>query len=363
MITQEQIIETLRKIASPMSDTDIVSAKMVKEVNLCGSGALIVIEIDESLMKFKQGMEATIRDAIRRQDSEIDINISIRKKHVDADKQIGGIGKVKNIVAVASGKGGVGKSTITANMAVALRNMGYRVGLIDADIFGPSMPKMFDAEDEMPTAVNIDGKELVVPIERMGIKILSIGFFVRPSDAVAWRGPVASGALKQLINDADWGELDYLLFDMPPGTSDIQLTLVQTIPVTGAVIVTTPQDIALIDAIKGIDFFQKKEINVPIVGLVENMAWFTPEELPNNRYYIFGNGGGEKLCKQMSIPFLGHVPIVQSIREGGDLGRPVAANDEGSILRGIFDEITAKAVEQLEIRKQNLPPTHKVETK
>lgn len=276
--------------------------------------------------------------------------------------QDGGIGRVKNVVAVASGKGGVGKSTITANLAVSLAQKGYKVGLIDADIFGPSIPKMFGVENELPLSKVVNEKHLIIPIEKYGVKLLSIGFFVKRDESLAWRGPMASGALKQLINDADWGELDILLFDTPPGTSDIHLTILQSVPLTGAVIVTTPQDVAVIDAVRGIDLYRKENINVPILGLIENMSWFTPVELPENKYFIFGKGGGEKLAKEYDIQFLGQVPIVQGIRESGDEGEPVSISEE-PVLQSIFSTISDNVLKALEMRNKNLPETNRLQIK
>ncbi len=235
---------------------------------------------------------------------------------------------VKNIIAVSSGKGGVGKSTVSANLAIALARLGYKVGLLDADIFGPSMPKMFDVEDARPYAVHVDGRDLIEPVEKYGIKLLSIGFFVSPETATLWRGGMASNALKQLIADANWGELDYFILDTPPGTSDIHLTLLQTLAITGAVIVSTPQDVALADARKGIDMYRNEKVNVPILGLVENMAWFTPAELPENKYYLFGREGVKRLAEEMNIPLLAQIPVVQSICESGDNGQPAALSSE-----------------------------------
>lgn len=235
---------------------------------------------------------------------------------------------VKNIIAVSSGKGGVGKSTVSANLAIALARLGYRVGLLDCDIFGPSMPKMFGVEDERPYAVKKDGRDLICPIEKYGVQMLSIGFFVSPDTATLWRGGMATSALKQLIADADWGELDYFILDTPPGTSDIHLTLLQTLPITGAVIVSTPQQVALADARKGIDMYRNEKVNVPILGLVENMAWFTPAELPGNRYYIFGREGCKQLAEQMQVPLLAQIPLVQSICDNGDEGTPAALNSD-----------------------------------
>ena len=269
--------------------------------------------------------------------------------------------QVKNIIAVSSGKGGVGKSTVSANLAVALARQGYKVGLLDADIFGPSMPKMFDVEDARPYAENIDGRDLILPVEKYGVKLLSIGFFVNPESAVVWRGGMASNALKQLIADAAWGDLDYFVLDLPPGTSDIHLTLIQTLAITGAIVVSTPQQVALADARKGIDMFTNEKVNVPVLGLVENMSWFTPAELPENRYYLFGKEGAKHLAEEMNIPLLGQIPIVQSICEGGDDGRPVAL-DENTVTGQAFAELARAVVEAVDRRNESLPPTQIVET-
>ncbi len=246
--------------------------------------------------------------------------------------------QAKHIIAIHSGKGGVGKSTVAANLAIALAKMGKRVGLLDADIHGPSMPKMFHVEDARPVSTNVNGRDLIEPIEQYGVKMLSIGFFVDPNSAVVWRGGMASNAIKQLIEDANWGELDYFLIDLPPGTSDIHLTLIQTIHLTGAIVVTTPQPVALVDARKGVDLFTNEKIQVPILGLIENMSWFTPEELPDNKYYIFGKDGGKQLAEELNIPLLGQVPLVQSIREAGDDGTPIAMQ-EGSVFQQIAERV------------------------
>jgi ATP-binding protein involved in chromosome partitioning len=263
---------------------------------------------------------------------------------------------VKNIIGISSGKGGVGKSTVAANLAVALAKLGYKVGLLDADIFGPSQPKMFQVEDARPFAEQKDGRDLIVPIEKYGVKLLSIGFFVDPDQATLWRGGMASNALKQLIADADWGELDYFLIDLPPGTSDIHLTVVQTIALTGAVVVSTPQAVALADARKGINMFTNDKVNVPILGLVENMAYFTPAELPDNKYYIFGKEGAKKLAEEMNVPLLGQIPLVQSICESGDAGKPVAL-DENTITGKAFLTLAAALVRQVDKRNVEAAPT------
>jgi len=266
---------------------------------------------------------------------------------------------VKNVVVVASGKGGVGKSMVAANLAVSLLLAGWKTGLIDADIFGPSIPKMLHLEGIMPMVHKVNGIDMIIPVEKNDMKVLSIGFFIDVDDALVWRGPMATNALKQLLQQGDWGELDYLVVDLPPGTSDIHLTMVQEIPVTGAIIVSTPQDVALADAIKGIAMFRGEKINVPVLGLVENMAWFTPEELPDKKYYIFGEGGAERLATDYNIPLLAKIPLVQKIRESGDAGIPVAMEEE-TMLGKIFRELASRVVEQVDKRNRELPPTKRV---
>jgi ATP-binding protein involved in chromosome partitioning len=270
--------------------------------------------------------------------------------------------QVNNIIAIASGKGGVGKSTVSANLAVALAQAGYKVGLLDADIYGPSMPKMFGEEEAHPILEKIDGKDLIVPVEKYGVKLLSIGFFVNKADALVWRGTLASNALKQLITEVHWGELDYLLLDLPPGTSDIHLTLVQNLAITGAIVVTTPQEVALADARKGINMFTGKKINVPVLGLVENMAWFTPAELPENKYYIFGKDGGKRMAEELKIPLLGEIPIVQSICDGGDNGKPVALN-ENSLTGMAFQQLAQNVITRVDYRNRNYAASKPVEVK
>ena len=293
------------------------------------------------------------------QDIEVEIVTEFKSKpRPEVGQMLPG---VKNIIAVSSGKGGVGKSTVSANLAIALARLGYRVGLLDTDIFGPSMPKMFHTEDARPYAENKDGRDLIVPVDQYGIKLLSIGYFVDPEQAVLWRGAMASNALKQLIADADWGELDYFVIDMPPGTSDIHLTLVQTLGITGAVVVSTPQEVALADARKGIDMFRNEKVNVPVLGLVENMAWFTPAELPENKYYLFGKEGCKRLAQELNVPLLGQIPIVQSICEGGDNGEPVALNPD--TMTGLaFRNLAESVVIATDARNHQLPPTTAVDT-
>lgn len=287
-------------------------------------------------------------------------NISVKLPEQKPKEHVNILEGVKNIVAVFSGKGGVGKSTVSANLAISMAKEGYRVGLLDADIFGPSMPLMFGCEDYRPTLENVNGRELVNPIERYGVKVLSIGFFVDKNNPIIWRGAMASNAIKQLLTDTNWGELDYLFIDMPPGTSDIHITLVQTIGITGAVVVTTPQQVALADAIKGIAMFTDDKIDVPVLGLIENMSWFTPKELPDNKYYIFGNGGGRQLAESLDIPILGQLPLIQGICESGDSGRPVSVADD-SLSSIYFKSLARNVVEAIDRRNTERGKTTKVE--
>ena len=360
-VLKEQVLEALKKVSFPGTKTDIVSQERLKNISITDKFISIVIVATKEESKFNTAIADTVRHAIHKHlDSNIEVSVTFETQKATIGE--GGIGQVKNIVAIASGKGGVGKSTITANLAVSLAQKGYKVGVIDADIFGPSIPKMFGVDRQIPNSKVVNDKHIIIPVEMYGVKLLSIGFFVKADESLAWRGPMASGALKQLINDADWGELDVLLFDTPPGTSDIHLTILQTLPLTGAVIVTTPQDVAIIDAVRGIDLFRKENINVPILGLIENMSWFTPAELPQNKYYIFGKGGGEKLAQDNGIRLLGQVPLVQKIREGGDEGEPVSFN-ENSVLQSIFSTITDNLIVSLEERNKNLPETSQIQIK
>jgi ATP-binding protein involved in chromosome partitioning len=307
----------------------------------------------------KELIKKDCEQAIEKHFGDISATINMTS-HVTTQRDEGPIlPGVKNIIAVSSGKGGVGKSTIASNLAVALAKTGASVGLIDADIFGPSIPTMFNCEFEQPSIVQENGKNMIVPIEQYGVKLLSIGFLTNSEDAVVWRGPMASSALKQFIGDAKWGNLDYLLIDLPPGTSDIHLTLVQSVPVTGALVITTPQKVALADAQKGLSMFNQKQINVPILGLIENMSWFTPEELPDNKYFIFGKDGGRNLAKKNGVELLGEIPIVQSIRESGDSGFPVVMKD--GVVSEVFSNLAEKVAQQVAIRNASLGETKKVE--
>ena len=359
LIVPKNITDALRSVKYPGSDQDVVSLDMAQEIRVAGKKitfSLVFQRSDDPNMKAViEACEEAIIDQLG-PDVEIRGNISAKAIHQMERPILPG---VKNLIAIASGKGGVGKSTVSVNLAIALAKTGAKVGLIDADIFGPSIPKMFGAEGERPAGVRVDGKERIQPLKKYGVNFLSIGFFVATEDAVIWRGPMASNALKQLITDGNWGTLDYLLFDLPPGTSDIHLTLVQTVPVTGAIIVTTPQDVALADVIRGVNMFKGKGVDVPVLGLIENMAWFTPEELPNNKYYIFGQGGGVKLAERLELPLLGQIPIVQGIREGGDSGNPMAF-DENSPVGKSFAGIAERVIQEVEDRNNNMDPTKRV---
>ena len=323
-------MDALEKVTYPGTKKNLVESGMVADTpSINGMKVRVVLEFprdtDPFLKSTVKAAEAAIHYHVSK-DVEVTIETEFKSKPRPEVGKL--LPQVKNIIAVSSGKGGVGKSTVSANLAIALARLGYKVGLLDTDIFGPSMPKMFDVEDARPYAVHVDGRDLISPIEKYGVKLLSIGFFVNPDTATLWRGGMASNALKQLIADADWGELDYFILDTPPGTSDIHLTLLQTLAITGAVIVSTPQSVALADARKGIDMYRNEKVNVPILGLVENMAWFTPAELPENKYYIFGKDGAKNLAAEMGVPLLAQIPLVQGICESGDAGKPAALNSE-----------------------------------
>jgi len=358
------IFDALEHVRYPGTGKDIVSSGMIKDdLRIEGNKISFSLVFDKSNDPFAKSVVKAAEQAILTyiaDDIDIKGNISVEMKEAPKPKVVSVLPDVKNIIAVFSGKGGVGKSTVSSNLAISLAALGYKVGLLDADIHGPSMPKMFGVEDARPQMETINGKEYLIPIEKYGVKMLSIGFFVDPNNALVWRGSMASNALKQLITDAYWDKLDYFVMDLPPGTGDIHLTLVQTMGITGSVIVTTPQDVALADARKGVNMFTNDKINVPVLGLIENMAWFTPDELPDNKYYIFGKDGGKRLAEEMNIPLLGQIPIVQSIREHGDAGRPIAC-DADTISGKAFRELAIQLVEKIDERNRNLGATTKVE--
>lgn len=359
-LTKENLLKALSEVIDPDLKKDLVTLGMIQNIHIDGNKAAFDVVLTTPACPLKEVIKKDCEEKIHKHlgdDVKLIINMT---SNVTTKRDEGPVlPGVKNIIAVASGKGGVGKSTVTSNLAVALARSGADVGIIDADIYGPSMPTMFNCEFEQPGIVQEDGKNKIVPIQQYGVKLLSIGFLTNSEDAVVWRGPMASSALRQFITDAKWGDLDYLLIDLPPGTSDIHLTLVQAVPVTGALIVTTPQKVALTDAQKGISMFKQPQINVPILGLVENMAWFTPEELPDNKYFIFGEGGGTNLAEKNEIDLLGHIPIVQSIRESGDNGYPAAMKD--GVISDSFKNLAERVAQQVAIRNASQAETKKVE--
>lgn len=344
---KEKIVEALRPVNMPGTSQDIVTMGGVRDVRTDGNRVHVEAVIFSPALNMRRKVENQIKYLVEKlyPGAEVTVAVGSEKPQDDPIAPVEtSIARVRHIIAVASGKGGVGKSTVSANLAVALSGAGYRVGLVDADIYGPSMPIMFDVEGAMPTAVEQDGKDMMTPIEAYGIKLQSIGFFAKPDQAMAWRGAMATKALQQMVFETKWDELDYMLIDMPPGTGDVALTLTGSLPLTGAIIVTTPQNVALNDARRGIELFLNKNINVPIVGLIENMAYFTPAELPENRYYIFGREGGKALAADYKVPFLGEIPLVQSIREASDAGRPVALDGDTPLGRA-FAQIAAQVAD------------------
>jgi ATP-binding protein involved in chromosome partitioning len=364
-LDRKEILKALETITVAGEGKNMVESGAIANVLTFGDEVVVDVVLHSPAMHIKKRAEDDIRKTILEKvsaEAKIKINVKVETPEKTPDgntikgKTIPGI---SNIIAVASGKGGVGKSTVTANLAVTLANMGFKVGILDADIYGPSMPIMFDVESAKPVSVTVNGQSKMKPIESYNVKILSIGFFTAPSQAVIWRGPMASKALNQMIFDADWGELDFMLIDLPPGTGDIHLSIMQSLPITGAVVVSTPQAVALADAKKGVSMFLSDSIKVPVLGIIENMAYFTPEELPNNKYYIFGQEGAKNLAADLNVPFLGEVPIVQSIREAGDYGRP-AALQTASVIEAVFEQITRNVVQETVNRNENLPATEAI---
>jgi ATP-binding protein involved in chromosome partitioning len=363
--TKQAVLDALTKISAPGEGKNMVESGAVTNVVVFGDEVVIDVVIDNPTLQARKKTEVSVMQVIHAEvDQKLKVKVNIKVEvpqnapnpNLIKGKPIPGI---KNIVAIASGKGGVGKSTVTANIAVTLAQMGFQVGLLDADIYGPSMPTMFDVVMEKPLSVMIDGKSKMKPVESHGVKMLSIGFFTQPGQAVIWRGPMAAKALNQLIFDAHWGELDFLLIDLPPGTGDIHLSIMQALPITGALVVSTPQEVALADARKGVAMFQQENIQVPVLGIIENMAYFTPEELPDHKYYIFGKDGAKNLAEDLGVPFIGALPLVQSIREAGDVGRPAALQQSGPTAAS-FEVLTREAVRQVVARNESLPPTEAI---
>lgn len=361
--TKQAIEDALKTITVPGEGKNMIESKAVKNIVVFDDEVIVDLTISNPSLQAKKRTEVDIMKAIHElvyPKAKIQVNVKVDAPSTPKNQIKGkAIPGIQNIVAIASGKGGVGKSTVTSNIAVTLSKMGFKVGILDADIYGPSVPIMFDVAHEKPLAVQVDGASKMKPIENYGVKILSIGFFTKTDQAVVWRGPMAAKALNQMIFDAAWGELDFLLIDLPPGTGDIHLSIMQSLPLTGAVVVSTPQNVALADAKKGVAMFQQDSIDVPVLGIIENMAYFSPKELPENKYYIFGQEGAKHLAEDLGVPFLGEIPIVQSIREAGDFGRPAAMQTETSI-ETAFDAITKEVVQQVVKRNKDLPPTEAI---
>ncbi|WP_299105714.1 Mrp/NBP35 family ATP-binding protein [uncultured Winogradskyella sp.] len=363
-LVKQDILNALKTITAPGEGENMVDSGAVTNVVTFADEVIVDITIKNPSLQARKRTEVDILQTIHKEvyeKAKIKVNVKVDAQATQPKNEIKGkaIPGIQNIVAVASGKGGVGKSTVTANLAVTLAKMGFKVGVLDADIYGPSIPIMFDVANERPLSVTVDGKSKMKPVENYGIKVLSIGFFTKPDQAVIWRGPMASKALNQMIFDAAWGELDFLLLDLPPGTGDIHLSIMQALPITGAVVVSTPQNVALADAKKGVAMFQQDSINVPVLGIVENMAYFTPAELPENKYYIFGKEGAKHLAEDLNVPFLGEVPLIQSIREAGDLGRP-AALQTATPIEEAFEAITRNVVQEVVNRNEELPATEAI---
>lgn len=363
--SKDIILSLLKTIYLENGKNDIVSNKSITNVIVFENEVIIDLEINNPTLQSKNKIKASINDVLKSKFNQIDVKVNFKitkttSKTILNDSRV--LENVQNIIAVSSGKGGVGKSTVTANLAISLQKMGFSVGVLDADIYGPSIPMMFDVVDKKPLAVNLNGKSKMKPIENFGIKILSIGFFTKMDQAVIWRGPMASKALNQMIFDSEWGNLDFLLIDLPPGTGDIHLSIMQALPISGSIVVSTPQNVALIDARKGVSMFKQENINVPVLGIIENMAYFSPSELPGKKYYLFGKEGAKNLSKDLGVPFLGEVPLVQSLREAGDIGRPAALQDESEI-KDVFNLISKNMISELLLRNKKLPVTEVIKIK
>lgn len=363
-LKKQEIYKALETISVAGEGQNMVESGAIQNIVTFADEVIVDLKLSTPALHIKKRAEVDVMKAIHEhvyEKAKVKVNVKVDAPKEKKVNEIKGkpIPGIQNIIAVASGKGGVGKSTVTANLAVSLSQMGFKVGLLDADIYGPSIPTMFDVENEKPLSVKVKGKSKMKPVENYGVKVLSIGFFTKPGQAVIWRGPMAGKALNQMIFDANWGALDFLLVDLPPGTGDIHLSIMQSMPITGAVIVSTPQNVALTDAKKGVAMFQQESINVPVLGIVENMAYFTPEELPDNKYYIFGEAGAKRLSQDIDVPFLGEIPLVQSIRESGDVGRP-AALQEDTITSKAFKALTKNVVQEVVNRNDNLPPTEAI---
>ncbi|MEQ3654525.1 MAG: Mrp/NBP35 family ATP-binding protein [Dokdonia sp.] len=363
-LQKQEILDALKTITAPGAAENMVDSGAVTNVLTFGDEVVVDITITNPTLQARKKTEVdilkTIHDKVYAK-AQVKVNVKVQAPATPDKNEIKGkaIPGIKNIIAVASGKGGVGKSTVTANIAVSLSKMGFKVGVLDADIYGPSIPIMFDVVNERPLSVTVDGKSKMKPIHNYGVDVLSIGFFTKPDQAVIWRGPMAAKALNQMIFDAAWGELDFLLLDLPPGTGDIHLSIMQALPITGAVVVSTPQNVALADARKGVAMFQQESINVPVLGIIENMAYFTPEELPENKYYIFGKEGAKHLANDLDVRLLGEIPLVQSVREAGDVGRPAALQEDSAIATA-FETLTRNVVEETVRRNTSLPATEAI---
>ena len=352
-LTRENVLEVLSGITDPDIKKDIVTGNLLEKLEIIENSVSISVHSSNPALHARKRLQEAVEFNLKRVFGK-SLSVDCLVKALPSDSRSARrsiLPEVKHIVAIASGKGGVGKSTVTANLAGGLAKAGYKVGVVDADIYGPSMPTMFDVVNERPTMIDVDGKPMINPVMSYGIKILSIGFFTDQDNAVVWRGPMASKALTQMFTDAYWGELDFMLIDLPPGTGDIHLSLVQTVPLDGVVIVSTPQEVALADARRGVNMFRMESVNVPVLGIIENMAWFTPEELPDNKYYIFGRDGARNLAEGMNVAFMGHIPLVQGVREAGDAGRPAVFQENGPVAEA-FDELVNTFVQEVERQKQ-----------